>query len=86
MSSYQDSFYKTPEWINLRKRVIEAYGSQCMNPDCGSRENIHVDHIKPRAKYPNKELEFENLQVLCSNCNVKKGASDSDRWNFLSKV
>ena len=85
MDYEQDCFYQSPEWIVLRKRVFEKYGSQCMNLECNSRENIHVDHIKPRSKYPSRELEFENLQLLCRTCNLKKGDSDSDDWNFLPK-
>lgn len=33
---------------------------------------MHVDHIKPRSKYPKEELNPKNLQVLCPNCNYSK--------------
>ena len=33
---------------------------------------MHVDHIKPRSKYPRLELDFDNLQVLCEDCNLGK--------------
>lgn len=33
---------------------------------------LHVDHIKPRSKYPELELEISNLQVLCEDCNLGK--------------
>jgi hypothetical protein len=33
---------------------------------------LHVDHIKPVSKYPELKLEFDNLQILCENCNLGK--------------
>jgi len=64
------NFYLSDAWIDLRWRVIEAYGYNCMK--CGSKHNIHVDHIKPRSIYPNLELDFNNMQILCKGCNFKK--------------
>lgn len=40
---------------------------------CGAVDvEIHVDHIKPRSKFPYLSLTFENLQVLCKDCNFDK--------------
>ena len=33
---------------------------------------LHVDHIKPRSKYHELELDFNNLQILCEDCNLGK--------------
>jgi 5-methylcytosine-specific restriction endonuclease McrA len=33
---------------------------------------IHVDHIKPKSKYPELALEYNNLQLLCEDCNLGK--------------
>jgi 5-methylcytosine-specific restriction endonuclease McrA len=44
-------------------------------PDDGETQ-IHVDHIKPRFKYPQLALNADNLQVLCSVCNQGKGKWD----------
>lgn len=33
---------------------------------------IHVDHIKPRSKFPELALDVNNLQILCEDCNVGK--------------
>ncbi|MCA1806720.1 MAG: HNH endonuclease [Actinobacteria bacterium] len=41
---------------------------------CGSTDNIHVDHIKPRSAYPGLSFDEDNLQVLCQSCNSRKGA------------
>lgn len=60
-------------WMALRAKVFKTYGKQCMK--CGSTENIEVDHIKPRSKFPELRWDFDNLQVLCRRCNILK-------WNY----
>lgn len=68
-------FYKSREWQELRVRVLEKYDCKCMM--CGRSPKDHgvvlnVDHIKPRSKYPELSLCFENLQILCGACNRGK--------------
>jgi 5-methylcytosine-specific restriction endonuclease McrA len=41
---------------------------------------LHVDHIVPRYKAPHRSLDIENLQVLCRDCNIGKGAWDQTDW------
>lgn len=72
-------FLSSYEWRKLRMEVIKAYGPTCMC--CRSTEaQINVDHIKPRRKYPELALEFDNLQILCSACNHGKGNWDETDW------
>lgn len=69
-------FYSSPEWIMIRKQVIEEEGRVCA--ECGKQIkndiDITVDHKRPRSKYPDLALNRENLCVLCRTCNSKKGA------------
>ena len=67
----EKNFYSSPEWLTLKKQALEKYGAICMQ--CGPTQNIYVDHIKPRKKFPNLELVFDNLQILCETHNLKKG-------------
>lgn len=75
-------FYFSREWRALRYRVLREYGSRCQC--CGatpeSSKQVHVDHIKPRSKFPHLELEFTNLQVLCEDCNMGKSNIDDTDW------
>lgn len=67
-----NSFYLTDKWRNLKKRVLRLYGVTCMK--CGATNTVmHVDHIKPRSKRPDLEMDINNLQVLCKGCNMDKG-------------
>ena len=76
------SFYESREWLGVRYRVLAKHGAICMLCKTGgSKTNpIQVDHIKPRSRYPELELDLENLQVLCKCCNMGKGAWDQTDW------
>ena len=70
-----DNFYTSREWRELRVRVLEKYECKCMM--CGQSPKIHgivlhVDHINPRSKVPELSLDFNNLQLLCEDCNLGK--------------
>jgi 5-methylcytosine-specific restriction endonuclease McrA len=69
-------FYDSPEWIQLRKLVNKFYEPKCMK--CGVIKTVfHVDHIYPRSKYPHLELDPDNVQRLCKNCNMEKMNNDT---------
>lgn len=68
-------FYKSNDWQMLRVRVLEKYSCCCMMCGMSPKEHgivIHVDHIKPRSKHPELSLDFNNLQLLCEDCNIGK--------------
>ena len=71
-------FYNSQEWRELRYEALKRYGTACSC--CGaSRQSVavmHVDHIKPRSKYPELELDINNLQILCQDCNLGKVNKD----------
>lgn len=72
-------FYSSDAWLDLRYRVIKKHGRRCMA--CGEKNSqIHVDHIKPKSKFPELALIFSNLQVLCRDCNKGKSNRDSTDW------
>lgn len=72
------SFYDSREWRTLRYKALKLHGAKCQL--CGDTGKLHVDHIKPRFKFPELELRLDNLQVLCEDCNLGKGAWDQSDW------
>lgn len=62
-------------WEAMRSRmapkVYARHGDICK--ECGTDENLTIDHIIPLARGGTNKLE--NLQVLCKSCNSRKGAS-----------
>ena len=75
----EDAFFDSREWKELRYKAIKLHGRKCMACGCEGGE-IHVDHIKPRSKFPELALTLENLQILCADCNLGKGAWDQTDW------
>jgi hypothetical protein len=67
---------RTPRNINLRLRfqILQLDAFKCRacgaSPAKTPETELHVDHIIPWSK--GGETELENLQTLCSNCNLGK--------------
>ena len=54
-----------------RKAVSIRDNYSCVK--CGNQKDLHMDHIIPESR--NGSNELENLQVLCKDCNLRKGVS-----------
>lgn len=56
-------------WRKRRnQKIFDRDGNKCL--ECGSTDNLTIDHIKPKAK-GGKNTQ-DNLQTLCKSCNGKK--------------
>ncbi len=53
----------------IRFKIYERDGYRCRN--CGSKNNLEIDHIIPIAR--GGKSTFDNLQTLCHDCNQRKG-------------
>ena len=75
-------FYSSRLWKILRYQAFEKYGNKCQC--CGGTPQdgltMHVDHVKPRSTNPELELDINNLQVLCEDCNVGKLNQWDTNW------
>lgn len=74
-------FYDSERWRALRFQILKRDGGRCAL--CGRfppHVVLHVDHIKPRSRYPALEWDPNNLQVLCEDCNL--GKSNKDDTDF----
>ena len=72
-------FFRSREWRQLRYDALKLHGRKCQC--CGATPEttvLHVDHIKPRSKYPELQLSIDNLQVLCEDCNFGKSNLHED--------
>lgn len=50
----------------VKKEVLKRDNYQCV--ECGSKEDITVDHIKSWAKYPELRFNINNCRTLCKLC------------------
>lgn len=75
-------FYSTREWRQLRYIALRNAEGRCQC--CGGMASdglsLHVDHIKPRSRFPELELSLDNLQILCEDCNLGKLDMDDYSW------
>ncbi len=55
---------------SIRLEVLERDGYRCKK--CGSPSYLELDHIIPRRR--GGATSAKNLQVLCRECNRKKGS------------
>ena len=70
------------KWQEVRYKALKlGNGSCCL---CGATAKdgakLHVDHIKPKSIYPELAYELDNLQILCSDCNIGKSNRDDTDW------
>lgn len=65
---------KKDEWKNNKKKLKEilfaSVEKKCV--ECGSGNNLTADHIRPLRKDGINEVG--NLQIMCFECNRRKGA------------
>jgi 5-methylcytosine-specific restriction protein A len=69
-----ESFYSSAEWKQTAADIKRRDEYRCVK--CGSRDGrLYVDHIIER-KDGGADYDHANLQVVCSPCHGKKGASE----------
>ena len=57
---------KLAEWA----RSVKCRDGKCMH--CGSLEDLHAHHIRPKSAYPELILDVENGIALCYRCHKKE--------------
>ncbi len=60
-----------PVSADTRMFVWQRDEGKCRS--CGSRHDLHFDHVIPRTL--GGASTADNVQLLCRNCNLRKGAS-----------
>lgn len=61
---------KEAKYHKWRNDCLKRDNYQCQH--CGSREKLHVHHIKPYAKYPKLATVLSNGITLCQDCHIKE--------------
>jgi hypothetical protein len=56
--------------------VMKKSDSRCVN--CASDVDLQIDHILPHSRGGTNDLS--NLQMLCRDCNLSKGAKTMEEW------
>jgi hypothetical protein len=80
--------YMKDRYHRVRQELIDQLGGKCVT--CGSKKDLHFDHIKKKHKtfrmsdvhsVSDKRLkkEIKNIQLLCDECHKKK---TKESWDF----
>ncbi|MDQ0999774.1 5-methylcytosine-specific restriction endonuclease McrA [Neobacillus niacini] len=86
----EDNFYISKEWRAVRELVFIEYGIEdgalcCQRCLINERiivyKNMEGHHLKPRSKYPELELDPDNIVPLCKSCNIELGDSGIVDWD-----
>lgn len=82
---FSEDWYLSDAWKKLRYQAIVKYGNRCKCCGRGPKDgvSIHVDHIRPKSLWPQLALNIDNLQILCSDCNLGKGNKDRINWGTI---
>lgn len=77
-----EEFYKSKKWKELRYIALSNSEGRCNLCGASAKDGVtlHVDHIKPRSKFPELAYDLDNLQVACEFCNMGKSNYDSKDW------
>lgn len=75
-------FFTSQSWKRVRYAALKRSNGKCELCNRGKEDGVvlHVDHIKPKSKYPELALKLNNLQVLCGDCNFGKSNKDETDW------
>jgi 5-methylcytosine-specific restriction endonuclease McrA len=65
----EDNPRLSKEYKEWRLRILKRDGYTCIK--CGSKQELHVDHIKSFALFPELRFEISNGRVLCKDCHMK---------------
>jgi hypothetical protein len=83
------AFYSSEQWRAIRFEALKAGNGCCCLCGRSNREHgviLHVDHIKPRSKFPELALTLSNLQVMCEDCNLGKSNRDDTDWRTATAL
>jgi len=82
-----DKFFEKYRKDDVVERLGEMYNECC----CYCERKIistpdHIDHRKPKRKFPKSTYEWENLHWSCGGCNNKKGQKYDKKNTILDAV
>ena len=69
------------DYRRYKEFLVKDFNSRCGYTDCydfwfGGPHNFQIDHFKPKSKYPDLEINYNNLVYSCSYVNRAKSDDD----------
>lgn len=78
-SKYTDKYRQT----DVQKELRRMYKKRCCycESKIGAQSYEHIEHLKPKSKFPHECFEWENLHWVCPICNSTHKGNKWDREN-----
>lgn len=75
--------YVYSNYRQYKPHLREDFQKRCGYTNCsdfwfGGKRTFHIDHFKPKSKYPLLETEYRNLVYCCSYVNILKSDDEGD--------
>ena len=70
-----------PEYRHAKLPLIERIGEYCCY--CERPGDLHVEHVVPKNKAPELEMEWSNFLLGCVNCNSRKWNKNDSRDGYI---
>ena len=69
------------DYRSYKPYIVQDFNQRCAYTDCpdsffGGARNFHIDHIKPKKKFPKLSNDYKNLAYSCSYVNIRKSDAE----------
>lgn len=69
------------DYKSYKPYIVKDFNQRCAYTDCpdsffGGARNFHIDHIKPKKKFPKLSNDYKNLVYSCSYVNIRKSDAE----------
>ncbi|MFQ5963808.1 MAG: HNH endonuclease [Candidatus Scalinduaceae bacterium] len=83
-----ETIYRRYNIPNVKKTLNSMYNNHCCY--CESKVGVvdypHIEHRKPKRKYPELTFDWDNLNLACEVCNKNKGEKYNKKAPILDAV
>lgn len=69
---------------DVRDALRKMYRNQCCYCE-GRIKDVaydHIEHRRPKSKFPERAFDWDNLHLACPKCNIKKG----EKWRESAPI
>ncbi len=71
------------EYSEARGDLIERLGEYCSYCEMQLDASLAVEHILPKRRFPERETDWENFLLACTNCNSTKADHPIDLADYF---
>jgi uncharacterized protein (TIGR02646 family) len=82
-TDYSEHEIQFGKYQEARSPLIQRFGQYCSYCEVKLSASLAVEHVQPKTKHPDQELEWENFLLACVNCNSTKSDKDVELSDYF---